>query len=85
VDEKTLRYLRALREQVRGREPLEGDRRNVYTWEVAQQLGMARSEYEVRLAELEDKGYLEDHPLPAVNSVGGRWITDEGIAKADEE
>jgi hypothetical protein len=89
VDEKTLEFLKRLREQVRAPErfraqgQFEGERRNVYTGDVAHELGMEHAEYEARLAELVRAGYLYPHLEPSLAERGVCGITDEGIARAD--
>jgi DNA-binding MarR family transcriptional regulator len=85
MDEITLVFLRRLRRQVRAAEPLEGDRRNVYTGDVAQQLGMDETDYERCLGDLVRAGYLVPHPNPSFERQGVYRITDAGIAKADEK
>jgi hypothetical protein len=64
VDERTLEFLRRLRDQVRGRERFGEAHLNVYTWDVALVLGMDRPEYEQRLDELVRAEYLLPHPEP---------------------
>jgi hypothetical protein len=90
VDEKCSEFLKRLREQVRVPERFfraqgrfEGERRNVYTSDVFHQLGMDRPEYDACLAELVRAGYL--YPHPSFADQGVYRITDEGIARADEE
>jgi DNA-binding MarR family transcriptional regulator len=85
VETKTLEFLRRLRDQVRGRERFGEDHRNVYTGDVARELGMDRPEYERRLEELVSAGYLLPHPNILFERQGVYRITDEGIAAADQD
>jgi hypothetical protein len=82
VDEKTLRFLRLMREQIKDK-----DTRAVSSGDAATQLEMAPGypEYESRLADLMQAGYLLPNPNPTLNSYGMHLITDRGIAAADEE
>jgi hypothetical protein len=84
VEEKTLRFLRLMREQVRGK-----NSREVHSGQAARELGMApgsmrHSEYEVRLNDLVRDGYLEPHPERTPTDYQRYLITDRGIAAADE-
>ena len=81
MDEKTLRFLRLMCEQIRGK-----NTRAVSSGDAARQLEMAPgyTEYETRLADLMQAGYLLPNPNPALNAQGMHQITDRGIAAADE-
>jgi hypothetical protein len=85
VDDKTLRFLRLLRELVRGR-----NTRQVYTVVAARELGIdiqtqaGHREYEKHLADLELAEYLLRHPNPNLSAYGVYLITDKGIAVAEE-
>jgi hypothetical protein len=85
VDEKTLQFLKVLRELVRGR-----NSRQVYTVVAARQLGLdiqtepGHREYEKHLADLELAEYLLRHPNPNLTAYGVYLITDKGIAFAEE-
>jgi DNA-binding Lrp family transcriptional regulator len=85
MDETTRKFLRRLRHRARGREWFGEDHRNVYTGDVARELGMDRPEYERRLEELVGAGYLLPHPNILFERQGMYRITDDGIAAADEE
>jgi hypothetical protein len=80
VDDKTLRFLRVMREQMRGK-----NSREVYSGDAAQELGMAPGspEYEARLADLVRAEYLQPHPNPTQAAHGACLITDRGIGAAD--
>jgi hypothetical protein len=80
VDERTLRLLRLMREQMRGK-----NSREVYSGPAAHALGMAPGypEYEARLAELVRAEYLQPHPNPTMADQGVCLITDRGIGAAD--
>ncbi len=87
MDEKTLRFLRLMREQLRDK----STGRDKYTREVssgaaARELGMdpGYPEYETRLADLMGHGYLHPHPNPTLNAQGLRLITTTGVAAADD-
>ena len=85
MDEKTLRFLRLMREQIRGT-----NLRVVYSSDAAVELEMAagsegHAEYEARLSDLERAGYWRPHPNRTANSQGVRGVNDKGIARADEE
>jgi hypothetical protein len=81
VDEKTLQFLKLLREQVRDK-----NTRAVYTGRAARELGIepAEPEYEIRLTELLRAGYLLPNADQNLTAQGAHQITDEGIAAADE-
>lgn len=84
VEEKTLRFLGLMREQVRGK-----NSREVHSGQAAREMGMApgsrrHSEYEVRLNDLVQDGYLEPHPERTPTDYQRYLITDRGIAAADE-
>jgi hypothetical protein len=81
MDEKTLRFLRLIREQIRGK-----DSWVVSSGDAAHKLGMAPGypEYESRLADLMQDGYLRPHPNRTLNSQGMHMIIEEGITTADE-
>jgi hypothetical protein len=80
VDEKTLRFLRVMREQMRGK-----NSREVYSGPAAHALGMAPGypEYDARLADLVRAEYLQPHPNPTMTDQGVYLITDRGIGAAD--
>jgi hypothetical protein len=81
VDEKTLQFLKLLREQVRDK-----NTRAVYTGRAARELGIepAEPEYEIRLTELLRAGYLLPSADQNLTAQGAHRVTDEGIAAADE-
>ena len=81
MDEKTLHFLKLLREQVR-----EKNTRAVYTGRAARELGIepADPEYEIRLTELLRAGYLLPNSDQTPTAQGSRRITEEGIAAAEE-
>jgi hypothetical protein len=81
VDEKTLQFLKVLREHVRDK-----NSRDVYTADAARQLGIEPGdpEYEIRLADLLRAGYLLPNADQNLTAQGAHQITDEGIAAADE-
>jgi hypothetical protein len=81
VDEKTLQFLKVLREQVRGK-----NTRAVYTGRAARELGIEPRdpEYEIRLTDLLRAGYLLPNADQTPTAQGAHRITDEGIAAADE-
>ena len=88
MDEKTLRFLRLMRKQIRD----ESTGRDKYTrvvssGDAARELGMAPgdSEYETRLADLMRHGYLNPHPNSTLDAQGLRLITTTGVAAADDE
>jgi hypothetical protein len=85
VDERTLQFLRLMREQVRGK-----NTREVHSGRAADELGMApgsirHSEYEVRVSDLVRDGHLEPHPERTPTDYQRYLITDKGIAAADEQ
>ena len=81
MDEKTLQFLKVLREQVRGK-----NSRAVYTGRAARELGIEPGdpEYEIRLADLLRAGYLLPSADQNLTAQGAHQITDEGIAAAEE-
>ena len=81
VDEKTLQFLKLLREQVRDK-----NSRDVYTADAARELGIepADPEYEIRLTELLRAGYLLPNADQTPTAQGAHRITEEGIAAAEE-
>jgi hypothetical protein len=81
MDEKTLQFLKVLREQVRGK-----NSRDVYTADAARELGIEPGdpEYEIRLADLLRAGYLLPSADQNLTAQGAHRITDEGIAAAEE-
>jgi hypothetical protein len=84
MDEKSLRFLRLMREQVRGK-----NSREVHSGQAARELRIApgsirHSEYEVRLRDLVQEGHVEPHPERAPTELHRYLITDKGIAAADE-
>ena len=85
MDQTTRKFLRRLRHRARGQECFGEDHRNVYTGDVARELGMDRPEYERRLEELVGAGYLLPHPNILFERQGLYRITVDGIAAADEE
>jgi hypothetical protein len=83
VDEKTMQFLKLLRERVRGKTaatctPGIGD--------ATRELGIEPGdpEYEIRLTELLRAGYLLPNADQNLTAQGAHRITDEGIAAADE-
>ena len=82
MDEKTLRFLRLMREQIRDKYT-----REVSSGDAARELGMAPGdpEYETRLADLMRHGYLHPHPNPTSDAQGLHLITTTGVAAADDE
>ena len=88
MDEKTLHFLRLMREQIRDK----STGRNKYTrvvssGDAARELGMAPGypEYETRLADLMRLGYLHPHPNRTLDAQGLHLITTTGVAAADDE
>jgi hypothetical protein len=81
MDEKTLQFLKVLREQVRGK-----NSRDVYTGRAARELGIEPGdpEYEIHLADLLRAGYLLPSADQNLTAQGAHQITDEGIAAAEE-
>jgi hypothetical protein len=81
VDEKTLQFLKLLREQVRGK-----NSREVYTGGAARDLGIEPGdpEYEILLTDLLRAGYVLPNADQNLTAQGAHQITDEGIAAADE-
>ena len=84
MDEKSLRFLRLMREQVRGK-----NSREVHSGQAARELRIApgsirHSEYEVRLRDLVQEGHVEPHPERAPTEFHRYLITDKGVAAADE-
>ena len=81
MDEKTLQFLKLLREQVRDKKT-----RAVYTGRAARELGIepADPEYEIRLTELLRAGYLLPNADQTPTAQGAHRITEEGIAAAEE-
>ena len=80
VDEKTIEFLRIMREQLRGT-----NSREVNSHKAARELDMAPRyrEYKDRLAELMWAKYLHPHPNPRLYRQGVHLITARGISVAD--
>lgn len=83
MDEKTHRFLKLMREQVRGE-----NSREVHSGHAGEELGIApgsikHSEYEARLNDLVQDGHLEPHPERAPTEFHRYLITDKGVAAAD--
>jgi hypothetical protein len=80
VDEKTMEFLRIMREQSRGT-----NSREVNSHKAARELDMAPRyrEYKDRLAELMWAKYLHPHPNPRLYRRGVHLITARGISVAD--
>jgi hypothetical protein len=80
VDEKTIEFLRIMREQSRGT-----NSREVNSHKAARELDMAprHREYKDRLAELMWAKYLHPHPNARLYRQGVHLITARGISVAD--
>jgi hypothetical protein len=80
VDEKTIEFLRIMREQGRGT-----NSREVNSHKAARELDMAprHRKYKARLAELMWAKYLHPHPNPRLYRQGVHLITARGISAAD--
>ena len=81
MDEKTIEFLRLMREQVRGT-----NSREVNSRKAARELDMAPGypEYENRLADLMWARYLHPHPISRLYKQGVHLITARGIGTANE-
>lgn len=81
MDEKTIEFLRVMREQIRGT-----NSREVNSAKAAHELDMALGdpEYENRLADLMWARYLHPHPNSRLYEQGVHLITGRGIGVADE-
>jgi hypothetical protein len=86
MDPPTLKFLQAMREQVRGNEHGEGDQLNVHTGDAAQAIGMDAGgpEYQRRVADLTRDLYIVPHPNETQERYGVYRITPLGIARADQ-
>jgi hypothetical protein len=85
MDEKTLQFLKSMREQGK-----KHGSREVYSADAARNLGMTPGsvrdrEYKARLADLVENRYLEPHPDRSLTAQGVYLITAKGMARADEE
>ena len=80
MDEKTIEFLRIMREQIRGT-----NSREVNSHRAARELDMAprHREYKDRLADLMWAKYLHPHPNPRLYRQGVHLITARGISVAD--
>jgi hypothetical protein len=80
VDEKTIEFLRVMREQIRGT-----NSREVNSHKAARELDMAPGypEYKDRLADLMWAKYLHPHPNLRLYRRGVHLITARGISVAD--
>ena len=80
MDEKTIEFLRVMREQTRGT-----NSREVNSHKAARELDMAPRyrEHKDRLAELMWARYLPPHPNPRLYRRGVHLITARGISVAD--
>ena len=80
VDEKTIEFLRIMREQIRGT-----NSREVNSHRAARELDMAprHREYKDRLADLMWAKYLHPHPNPRQYRRGVHLITARGMSVAD--
>jgi len=85
MEDKTVRFLRRLRELITGR-----NSRHVYRVAAARQLGLdiqtepGHLEYEKHLADLELAGYLLPHWNSNLTGQGVYLITEKGIVAAVE-
>ena len=86
MDPPTLKFLQAMREQVRGNEHGEGDQLNVHTEDAAQAIGMDAGgpEYQRRVADLTRDLYIVPNPNETQERYGVYRITPLGIARADQ-
>jgi hypothetical protein len=80
VDEKTIEFLRIMREQIRGT-----NSREVNSHKAARELDMPprHREYKARVAELMWARYLYPHPNTRLYRQGVHLITARGISVAD--
>ena len=80
MDEKTIEFLRIMREQIR-----DTNSREVNSHKAARELDMAprHREYKDRLADLMWAKYLHPHPNPRLYRQGVHLITARGISVAD--
>ena len=80
MDEKTIEFLRIMREQIR-----DTNSREVNSHKAARELDMAprQREYKDRLADLMWAKYLHPHPNPRLYRQGVHLITARGISVAD--
>jgi hypothetical protein len=80
VDEKTIEFLKIMREQIRGT-----NSREVNSQRAARELDIAprHREYKARLAELMWAKYLHPHPNARLYRQGVHLITARGISVAD--
>ena len=80
MDEKTIEFLRIMREQIRGT-----NSREVNSHKAARELDMPprHREYKARLADLMWAKYLHPHPNPRLYRQGVHLITARGISVAD--
>jgi hypothetical protein len=80
LDEKTIEFLRIMREQIR-----DTNSREVNSQKAARELDMAprHREYKDRIADLMWAKYLHPHPNPRLYRQGVHLITARGISVAD--
>ena len=80
MDEKSIEFLRIMREQLRGT-----NSREVNSYEAARELDIAprHREYQDRLADLMWARYLHPHPNTRLYRQGVHLITARGISVAD--
>ena len=80
MDEKTIKFLRIMREQLRGT-----NSREVNSHKAARELNLAprHREYKDRIADLMWAKYLHPHPNPRLYRQGVHLITARGISVAD--